>query len=148
MPTRPYLRAFLAGIFVPVLVLPLILSAFIVFRLVLQISIPVERAIIFPMALVPMLWGLWNMLWHATHKRTQLPIELHGMLLPFLLLPLGSLVALGLGALALETHAAVVFEIWVIPYGFIAGAFVVALCAYYLLWKHIVGVVNRVLGVA
>ena len=63
MNTHPYLRAYLAGIFVPTLVLPLILAGFITVRLVLALPIPIERFIIFPMAVVPSLFGLWNMLY-------------------------------------------------------------------------------------
>ena len=58
MNTHPYLRAFLAGILVPTLILPLMLVAFIVLRLMLQVPFPIERGLVFPMALVPGLWGL------------------------------------------------------------------------------------------
>ena len=53
MNTHPYLRAYMAGIFVPTLVLPLLLTVFIVVRLVLQVPVPIEQAMIFPMAVVP-----------------------------------------------------------------------------------------------
>jgi len=42
MNTHPYLRAYLAGIFVPTLVLPLLLTVFIVVRIVLKV--PFHRA--------------------------------------------------------------------------------------------------------
>ena len=42
MNSHPYLRAFLAGAFVPTLVLPLLLTAFIILRLVLQMPFPFE----------------------------------------------------------------------------------------------------------
>jgi hypothetical protein len=53
MNTHPYLRAYLAGIFVPTLVLPLLLTVFIVVRIVLKAPVPIEQAMIFPMAVVP-----------------------------------------------------------------------------------------------
>jgi len=53
MNTHPYLRAYLAGIFLPTLVLPLLLTVFIVVRIVLKVPVPIEQAIIFPMAIVP-----------------------------------------------------------------------------------------------
>jgi hypothetical protein len=53
MNTHPYLRAYLAGIFVPTLVLPVLLTVFIVVRIVLKVPVPIEQAMIFPMALVP-----------------------------------------------------------------------------------------------
>ena len=85
MNTHPYLRAYMAGVFVPTLVLPLLLTVFIVVRLVLQVPVPIERAMIFPMALVPMLFGLWNMLWLGSAGRTRLSIGLHGAVLPLLM---------------------------------------------------------------
>ncbi len=57
MNPHPYLRAYLAGVFVPTLILPLMLTAFIVLRLVLQVPFPIERGLIFPMALVPAALG-------------------------------------------------------------------------------------------
>ena len=82
MNTHPYLRAFLAGILVPTLVLPLLLIAFIVLRLGMKISFPIERGLVFPMALVPGLWGAWNMLWQWSHERTHLPVGVHGAFCP------------------------------------------------------------------
>ena len=93
MNSHPFLRAYLAGVFVTTLVLPLILAVFIVVRLVLQVPVPIERAIIFPMALVPLGWGLWNMLWLASHERTHLALGVHGAIFPFVLVPSGALVA-------------------------------------------------------
>ena len=43
MNTHPYLRAFLAGAFVPTLLLPVMLLGFIVSRLMFEVSIPIER---------------------------------------------------------------------------------------------------------
>jgi hypothetical protein len=148
MNTHPYLRAFLAGVFVPTLILPLMLAGFIVARLVLQVPVPIERALVFPMALVPALWGLWNMLWLGSHARTHLPIEFHGMLLPILLLPAGALAATCLGILALGSHGVMWFHACYVPYAWIAPCFLAALAGYYLVWKYIVGFVNRVLGIA
>jgi len=54
MNTHPYLRAYLAGVFVPTLVLPLILIGFITVRLMYQAPVPVEQMLIFPMAAVPL----------------------------------------------------------------------------------------------
>jgi len=148
MNTHPYLRAFLAGAFVPTLILPLMLAGFIIFRLVLQVPIPIERGIVFPMALVPSLWGVWNMLWLVTHMRTHLAISLHGVLLPLLLMPCGALLGSGLGILALGSTGVVWFQEIHVPYVLIAPIFLCGLIGYYLVWKYIVGSVNRVLGIA
>jgi len=148
MSTHPYLRAFLAGAFVPTIVLPLMLTGFIIFRLVLQVPIPIERGIIFPMALVPSLFGLWNMLWLGSHGRTHLPIGLHGAVLPILGAPTGALVASCLGILALGVSGVTWFNAIHVPYALIVPIFLCVLGGYYLVWKYIVGFVNRVLGIA
>ena len=46
------------------------------------------------MAVVPNLWGLWNMLWIATKSKTHLSIGVHGAFIPALLVPAGILLAL------------------------------------------------------
>lgn len=148
MKTHPYLRAFLAGTFVPTLILPLMLTGFIVLRLVLKEPFPIERGLVFPMALVPMLWGLWNMLWLASHARTHLTVGLHGAVLPFLLVPGGTVIGRCLGVLSLGADHVTWFSAVTLPYGLIGLAFVVALIVYYLLWKYVVGFVNRVLEIA
>ena len=148
MNTHPYLRAYLAGIFLPTLLLPLALTGFIVTRIVLQVPIPIEQAIIFPMAIVPVLWGLWNLLWQGTRERTHLPIGLHGAILPLLLLPLGATTAVCLGVLTLGTHGATWFNACQIPYAVIVPCFLAALAGYYLVWKYIIGSLNRMLEIA
>ena len=148
MNPHPYLRAFLSGIFVPTLVLPLMLTGFIVVRLVLQFPVPIERGIIFPMALVPSLWGVWNMLWQLPALRTRLPIGFFGALLPVFMVPVGALVATLSGVFALGAAGVVWFQVWHISYVLIACGFCVALTAYYLLWKYVVGFLNRTLGIA
>jgi hypothetical protein len=146
--THPYLRSFLAGILVPTLVLPLLLCAFVVLRLGLQVPFPIERALIFPMALVPALWGLWNMLWEWSHASTHLPLGLHGAVLPLLMMPVGTLIATHLGVLQLGAAHAIWFGDLHISYALIAICFAAALAGYYLLWKYVVGFVNQVLGIA
>jgi hypothetical protein len=148
MNTHPYLRAYLAGIFVPTLVLPLLLTVFIVVRIVLQAPVPIEQALIFPMAVVPSIFGLWNMLYLWSAPRIHYPIGLHGAVLPLLLMPMGALLATSLGVLAIGSHGVTWFQACQIPYTLIAPCFLAALVGYYLVWKYIVGFLNRVLGIA
>jgi hypothetical protein len=148
MNTHPYLRAYLSGIFIPTLVLPLLLTLFIVVRIVLQVPVPIERAMIFPMAVVPSLFGLWNMLWLGSHTRTHLPIGVHGAVLPLLMAPAGALVATCLGVLEFGSTGVTWFHACAVPYALIAPCFLGALAGYYLVWKYIVGFLNRVLGIA
>jgi len=148
MNPHPYLRAFLAGAFVPTLVLPLMLTGFIVARLVLQVPFPIERGIVFPMALVPSLWALWNMLWLGSHARTHLALGIHGALLPLLLMPAGAILATSLGILSLGLSGVTWFHTVYLPYAWIAPVFLAVLAAYYLVWKYVVGFLNRTLGIA
>jgi hypothetical protein len=148
MNTHPYLRAYLAGTFVPTLVLPLMLAGFITLRLVLGVPVPIERFVIFPMAVVPSLFGLWNMLYLASHTVTRLPIGVHGAILPFLGAPTGALVASCLGILQIGAHGIIWFQILHVPYALLAAIFLAAVAGYYLVWKYIVGFLNRVIGIA
>jgi hypothetical protein len=148
MNTHPNLRAYLAGVFLPTLVLPLLLTVFIVARIVIQVPVPLERVLIFPMAVVPSLFGLWNMLWLISHERTGAPIGLHGAVLPLLIAPLGALVGTSLGVLQFGSHGVVWFQNCPISYGLLAPGFLMVMAAYYLVWKYIVGFLNHVLGIA
>jgi hypothetical protein len=148
MNPHPYLRAYLAGVFVTTLILPVMLTAFIVLRLVLQVPVPIERGLVFPLALVPLVWGLWNMLWLASHERTHLAVGVHGAVLPFLLLPTGTVVARCFGVLTLGPTSATWFHAVQFPYAFIAVGFAAGVAVYYLIWKYIVGFLNRMLGIA
>src|SRR3984893_10703553 len=93
MNTHPYLRAYMAGIVAPSVGLLVALTVFVVTRLVLHVPIPIERVIIFPMALVPNAFGLWNIfyLWMRPHHH--LPIGFHGALLPVIMATLGAVAA-------------------------------------------------------
>ncbi len=124
------------------------LTAFIVIRLVLQVPVPIERGLVFPMALVPAVWGLWNMLWLASHERTHLAIGVHGAVLPFLLLPIGATFAHCYGILTFGAASITWFNACSVPYAVIAVGFCFGVAVYYLVWKYIVGWVNRTLGIA
>jgi hypothetical protein len=148
MNSHPYLRAFMAGTLVPTLVLPLLLAAFLVLRVGLQVSFPIERGLIFPMALVPALWGLWNILWQYSRERTHLPVGVHGAFLPPLMVPLGALIANHGGVLTLGARTVTWFNAVTVPYTLIALFLAIGMAAYYLAWKYVVGFVNRLLGIA
>ncbi|HEY3704973.1 MAG TPA: hypothetical protein VGL22_07925 [Terracidiphilus sp.] len=148
MNTHRYLRAFLAGVFVPTLVLPLMLVVFIVVRLAFQVPYPIERGLVFPMALVPVLWGVWNMLWAWSRSMTNLSLGAHGAILVGLIIPAGTLIGRWLGIIQLGETSATKFGHFQIPYALVGILFCVAVAAYYLIWKYVVGFVNRTLGVA
>jgi hypothetical protein len=136
MNQHPYLRAYMAGIAVPTVVLLAVMTAYAVFRYVYNFPVPVERFIVFPMAVVPNAWGLWNVVFLAWRKRLQLSIGLHGALLPILLGPLG-LVAASVLNFPTPSFAAHFFPV----------AAPLALVVYYLAWKYFVGFLNRVVGI-
>ena len=137
MNQHPYLRAYMAGVVVPTIFLLVGATVFAIARYVYNFPVPVERIIVFPMAVVPNLWGLWNVLFVAWRTRLQIPIGLHGALLPFLLAPLGMLLAsiLNFSIRGFATH---IFPI-AAPLGLIA---------YYLAWKYLVGSLNRIVNLA
>ncbi len=110
MKTHPYLRAYVAGIAVPTMLLLVAMSVFSVTRYVYKIPIPIERVIVFPMALVPNLFGVWNMLYVWLRPRRHLPIGFHGALLPFVLAPIAFTIATSLGFLAVTPRGFVWFQ--------------------------------------
>ena len=148
MNTHPYLRAYMAGIVVPTIVLLFGLTGFILVRFVFQVPLPIERAIAFPMAIVPNLFGVWNMFYLWLRPRRHLPIGFHGALLPFIIVPLGYLIGSALGVISLAPQCVVYFHEIQVPYIFFAIGFTFALIVYYLVWKYLVGFFNQVLGIA
>jgi hypothetical protein len=148
MNNHTYLRAYLGGVFFPSLVFPVLITLLLVAKLVAQEPIPVERIVIFPLAFVPAGWGLWNMAWVVSRNRTHLPLGLHGAILPFLLMPAGASLAKCLGVVMFGSSSVTWFQAISIPYALIACGFAFALVVYYLVWKYIIGFVNRVLGIA
>lgn len=137
MNQHPYLRAYMAGIVAPTIFLLLIVTGFTILRYVYNVSVPIERVIVFPMAVVPNIWGLWNVLYVAWRPHLKLSIGLFGALLPLLLGPLGMVLTSVLN--------------FSIP-GFARHAFPIlaplALILYYLVWKYLVGFLNRVVDLA
>jgi hypothetical protein len=148
MNTHPYLRAYMAGIVVPTLVLLLVLTGFVVARFVYQVPVPIERVIVFPMALVPNMFGLWNMFYLWLRPRPHLPIGFHGALLPFVLAPCGLGLASALGFATLGSSGLMCFGQLIVPYQYLALAFTIGLIVYYLAWKYLVRFFNQVLGIA
>lgn len=144
----PYLRAYMAGISVPTPLLLVALSLFSVARFVYDVPIPVERVIIFPMAIIPNMFGVWNMLHLASRSRTHLPLGIHGAILPFVLAPMGFVLGRSLGFLAATGHGFTYFGVLDVHYVHVALVFPVALIVYYLVWKYLIGFFNRVAGIA
>jgi len=137
MNRHPYLRAYLAGICVPTIFLLFVATGFIFMRYVYNLPVPIERVIVFPMAVVPNLWGLWNILFVFFLARRRFSLGLFGAFLPLLLAPLGFTVA-HLLQFPIPPHVLAAAPV-ALPVGMIL---------YYLVWKHLVGPLNAELGVA
>jgi hypothetical protein len=129
-----YLRAYLAGIAMPTMFMLIVLTFFIVARFVYNVPVAIERLLVFPMAVVPNLWGVWNVLRVRLDSRHRLPLGIHGATLVVLLAPVGLTVARAL-------------DILIVTPGLIITVAPVGLVVYYLAWKHIVGFFNKVLEV-
>jgi len=148
MNNHPYLRAYMAGISVPTPLLLVALTLFSIARFVYNVPIPVERVIIFPMAIIPNLFGVWNMLYLASRSRTHLPLGIHGAILPFILAPAGFLLGRSLGFLKATGYGFIYFGVVEVHYVHVAGVFPVVLIVYYLVWKYLIGFFTRVAGIA
>ena len=136
MQNHIYLRAYMAGVTVPTVLVVFMLACFVVLRFCYNVPIPIERFLVFPLAIVPGLWGLWNMLYIVVRKHWRIPLGLHGALVP--------LVA---GPLALGNALMAGFEISRSALTIFPAAVALAMLAYYLAWKYLVGFLNDVLDV-
>lgn len=131
-----YIRAYMAGIFIPTLFLLVVMTAYCAVRYAYNLPVPIERFIVFPMAAVPNLWGLWNVLYVALFSR-HVSLGLFGGALPLLLAPLGYIIT------HLLDFPVPHFLVSVLPI-----ALPIGLALYYLAWKYIVGFLNAELGIA
>ena len=139
-----YLRAYIAGIAVPTVLLPVLVMIDAYQQYYFEVSnqfviplasSPLDRAILFPMAVVPNAWGVWNMLYLWLHSRAPLSLGAFGALLVVLLIPGGIALAGLLDTFTTQWR----FALPMLPIG---GAL------YYLAWKYCVGFLNEELGIA
>ena len=144
MRTHPNLRAYMAGIVVPTLFLLVVVAIDAYQKYYFEVSNqfviplasrPLNRALLFPMAVVPNVWGLWNMLYLPLRSRAPLSLGAHGALLVILLIPGG----IGLARL---------FDTFTIQWQFALPMFPVGMTVYYLAWKYGVGFLNQEMGIA
>lgn len=135
MGAHPYLRAYMAGITVPTMFLLVIFAFFWVARFVYNVPVPIEHVLVFPMALVPNLWGVWNVLYLRLRSGRRLPIGLHGAALVCLLSPIGYLLIRAQQYL-------------IVPPTLILFVFTAIVLIYYLMWKYVVAFFNALLGIA
>jgi hypothetical protein len=137
MRKHPLLRAYLAGIAIPTVVLLVVMTGYTIIRYVFNVPVPIERVIVFPMAAVPNAWGLWNVLYVAFLEKRHFSLGVFGGALPLLLAPGGLLVTRLL-------NFSVPREI----FHYAPFALPVGLIVYYLVWKYFVGFLNAELEIA
>ena len=144
MKTHPFVRAYMAGIAVPTCMLIIILTVYAYNRFYFEVSsqfviplpgAPLDRAIVFPMAVVPNLWGAWNILYLALRSRLRWWLGVHGAVLPLVLMPLGVALARSLDVFELNWE----LVLPMVPVG---------MTVYYLAWKYLVGFLNQEVGIA
>lgn len=95
---------------------------------------PAESIIIFPLVVVPNMWGIWNGIRAVMTKR--LPLALHGALLP--------VINFGLGYVMIS---ATNFSISTQIMRFGAVSLLMTMAIYYLVWKFVVGFLNTLVDV-
>ncbi len=144
MTPHPYVRAYMAGIAVPTFVLIFILTVYAYNRFYFEVSSqfviplpgePLDRAIVFQMAVVPNMGGAWNMLYLAIRSRVKWSLGVHGAILPLLLMPMGFALASALDVFPVNWDLALPMA----PVG---------ATVYYLAWKYLVGFLNQEVGIA
>lgn len=148
MNRHPYLRAYMAGVAFPTAFLLIGLTLFCIGRFVLNVPAPIERVIAFPMAMIPNIFGAWNMLFVKLHQHWGVSIGLHGAALPFFLGPIGITFGISMGVLRLTGGDLIYFGIIRIPYWYLILAPFLIVAIYYLIWKYIVGFLNGLLGIS
>jgi len=136
MKNHIYLRAYMAGVTVPTVLVVFMLACFLVLRFGYHVLIPIERGLVFPLAIVPGLWGLWNMLYVVVRRHWRIPLGVHGALVP-----------LFVGPLALGNAFLLGFDIPRFVLAIFPAGVAVAMLAYYLVWKYLVGFFNRMLEI-
>jgi hypothetical protein len=134
----------MAGVTVPTIALLAAIAIYAYFRFYFEVpnqfviplpGPPLERAIVFPMAVVPNMWGAWNMLHLALRPRVPLTLGVHGALLPLILIPAGIALAR-------------LLDVFTIQPQFALPMFPVGMTVYYLAWKYLVGFLNEEVGIA
>lgn len=129
---HPVVRAYMAGVVVPTIVV--CAAAIVVGFRFAHVPPDVERAMLFPMAINPLAWGAWDALYVVIRPAWPVRLGWFGALLPVLLIPAGVVLARALGVTFVTMKAALI----VLP---------PTMGAYFVLWKYVVGSLNRLVGV-
>jgi hypothetical protein len=124
-------RAFLAGVALPSIV---VCAAELVAAAAYdRLAPPYQRALLLPIAVNPVVWGLWNALWFALGPGKRARIGWHGVLLGALLIGVGVLAAPALGVCGVTPQRGAI-------------ALIPTSAAYYVFWRYGVAVLNSLVG--
>jgi hypothetical protein len=144
MKPHPLIRAYMAGVVLPSIFMLLSMGIYAWHRFYLEVpsqfvvglpAAPLARALVFPIAVIPNVWGLWNVVHAAMRPTARLPIGAHGALLPLILIPIGVTLA---GA----------FDVFHIQFWYAAPVIPLGMAFYYLVWKYAVSFLNAEVGIA
>ena len=144
MKLHPYVRAYMAGVVLPSIFMLVPMSIYAYHQFYLEVpsqfvfglpARPLARALVFPMAVIPNVWGLWNVVHVASRGAARLPIGAHGALLPLILIPTGVTLARA-------------FDVFHIQFWYAAPVVPLGMAVYYLVWKYIIGFLNEEVGIA
>lgn len=131
MKSHPFLRAYMAGVLLPTWFLLIVLASLSISHFTVHTAAGLERAIIFPMAVVPNVWGVWNVIYLGLRLHHRISIGMFGAFLPVLLVPAGVVLVSVMGLEFYSVRQAA----FVLP---------VVMAIYYLLWKYGVNFLNRI----
>ena len=141
---HPYVRAYMAGVVLPSIAMLIPMSIYAYHGFYLEVpsqfvfglpARPLARALVFPMAVIPNAWALWNVVHVAVRPLARLSIGAHGALLPLILIPLGVTLARA-------------FDVFHIQFWYAAPVVPLGMAVYYLVWKYAVGFLNDEVGIA
>ncbi|MEP6923651.1 MAG: hypothetical protein ABI954_04225 [Pyrinomonadaceae bacterium] len=126
----------MAGITIPTILLIFIMTVFTIARYKYDVTFSMERIIVFPMAIVPNLWGLWNILYIRLRRYRYVSIGVHGALLAFVQV-----------LIVFVITKSVNFEIPEFVGNSFPLGFPIVVIIFYLVWKHLVAFFNAILGI-
>ena len=148
-----YLRAYMAGVAVSTFFFLVLVSISIVVAIYFGKEMTARQnkmrpdlaaeVVVFTMLLVPNFFGFWNIFYVAWRRRfNNWSLGLHGALAPFVILPIGLLHARLMHQFSIVPGGIVQFG-QTLTYRHLALIFPVEMVVYYLIWKYIVGFMNR-----